>query len=66
MSGACGTHGEMRNACKILVGNPEGKRPVGRPKCRWEGLKEIVWSLVAEGTEQWRPLVNTVMNLGIP
>jgi len=36
MGGSCSTHGEMRSACKILVGEPEGKRPFGRPRCRWE------------------------------
>jgi hypothetical protein len=41
-------HGEQRNAYRILVGNPEGKRPLGRPRRRWEvnikmGLREIGW-----------------------
>jgi len=35
MDGACGTHGEMRNAYEILVGKPQGKRPLGRPRCGW-------------------------------
>jgi hypothetical protein len=33
--------GEMRNAYKILVGKSEGKKPLGRPRCGWEGLREI-------------------------
>jgi hypothetical protein len=32
---ACSTNGEMRNACRLLVGNPEGRRPLGRPRHRW-------------------------------
>jgi hypothetical protein len=36
MVGACSTYGEKRNACRILVGKPEGKRPLGRPRRRWE------------------------------
>jgi hypothetical protein len=34
MSKACSRHGEKRNAYRVLVGEPEGKRPVGRPRCR--------------------------------
>jgi hypothetical protein len=36
VSGACSTHGEERNAYRIFVGKPEGKRPLGRPRRRWE------------------------------
>jgi hypothetical protein len=35
MGRACSTNGEKRNACRILVGKPEGKRPLGRTRCRW-------------------------------
>jgi hypothetical protein len=35
MSRACSTNGEKRNECRILVGMPERKRPLGRPSCRW-------------------------------
>jgi hypothetical protein len=68
--------GETRNACRILVGKPEGKRPLGRPRCRWVDnikmdLREIGWNgmywiELALGRDQWRALVNTVMNLGVP
>jgi hypothetical protein len=68
--------GEKRNAYRILVGNPEGKRPLGIPRHRWEGnirvdLREIGWGGVdwiclAQDRDQWRALVNTVMNLGVP
>jgi hypothetical protein len=67
---------EIRNAYKILVGNPEGKRPLGRHTRRWEdnikmGLTIIEWKIVerihlVRDTDQWRDLVNTVINLQIP
>jgi hypothetical protein len=63
----------MRNACKILVGKPEGKRACGKPRRRWEGnirvkFREIDWKVVnwihlARGRMQWPALENTVMNL---
>jgi hypothetical protein len=45
---ACGTYGDRRAAYRVLVGRSEGKRPCGRPRCRWEehtkvGLKEVQW-----------------------
>jgi hypothetical protein len=48
MGGACSTNGAKRNVCVILVGNPEGKRPLGRPRRKWVnnikmGLREIRW-----------------------
>jgi hypothetical protein len=67
---------ERRNAYRILVGKPEGKRPLGRPRCRWvDNIKmdliEIGWDGIdriglAQDSDQWRALVNTVMNLRIP
>jgi hypothetical protein len=68
--------GETRNACRILVGKPEGKRPQGRPRRRWVDnirmdLREIGWNgtdwiYLAQDRDQWRALVNTVINLRVP
>jgi hypothetical protein len=59
-----------------LAGKPEGKRPLGRPRGRWEDnirmdLREILWEGVdwihlVQDRDQWRALVNTVMNLRVP
>jgi hypothetical protein len=50
VGGACGTHGEGRNVYRVLVGKPEGKRPLGSPRRRWEDgikmdLREIGWGV---------------------
>jgi hypothetical protein len=68
--------GEKRNAYRILVGIPEEKKPLGRPRRRWVDnitmdLREIVWDGMnwidlAQNRDQWRALVNTVMNLRVP
>jgi hypothetical protein len=67
---------ENRNAYRILEGKPEGKRPLGRPRRRWEdnikmGLKETGWGGMdwidlVQDRDQWRALVNTVMNFRVP
>jgi hypothetical protein len=68
--------GEKRNAYRILVGKPEGRRPLGRPRRRWVDnikidLREIgwvgmYWIDLAQDRDQWRTVVNTVMNLRVP
>jgi hypothetical protein len=68
--------GERRNAYRTLVGKPEGKRPLGRPRRTWVDnikmdLREIGWGGMdwidlAQDRDQWRALVNTLMNLRVP
>jgi len=68
--------GEGRGVYRILVGKPEGKRPLGRPRHRWEDtikidLKEVGcggrdWIELTQGRNRWRALVNAVMNLRVP
>jgi hypothetical protein len=62
--------GDKRNSYRILVGKPERKRPLRRPKCRWVqnfkmNLREIGWDDI-ECIDQWRALVNMVTNLWVP
>jgi hypothetical protein len=68
--------GENRNACRLLVGKPEGKRPLGRPRrtcvdnIRMD-LAEVEWGDVdwiglAQDRNRWRALVNSVLNLRVP
>jgi hypothetical protein len=68
--------GEKRNAYGLLVGKPEGKRPLGRPRRRWldnirMDLVEVVcgdvdWIGLAQDGDRWRALVNLVLNLRVP
>jgi hypothetical protein len=60
---------------KVLVGKPEGKRPLGRPRRRWEdgirmefretGLGGVDWILLAQDRDRWRAMVSAVMNLRV-
>jgi hypothetical protein len=65
MGGACSTDGEKRNAYRLLVGKPEGKRLLGRPGRRWvEG--DVDWIGLTRDRNRWRALVNSVLNLRVP
>jgi hypothetical protein len=67
--------GEERNVYKVLVGKPEGKRPLGRPRRRWEdgiimdlretGLGGVDWIRLSQDRDRWRAVVSAVMNLRV-
>jgi hypothetical protein len=68
--------GKGRGVYRVLVGRPKGKRPVGRPRNRWEdnlkldlreiGINGANWIQLAQDRVQWRAFVNMVMNLRVP
>jgi len=68
--------GHGRGVYRVLVGKPEGKRPLGRPRRRWEdnikmdlqevGCGRMDWIELAQDRDRWRALVSTVMNLWVP
>jgi hypothetical protein len=76
MGRSCSTNGEEDNAHRILVGKPERKRPLGRPRrscvdnvktnLRERGWGGMDWIDLAQDKDQWRTLVSTVMNLRVP
>jgi hypothetical protein len=76
LAGNVGRMGERRGVYRVVVGKPEGKRPLGRPRFRWENnikmdLQEVgcggmEWVELAQDRDSWRALVSTVMNLRIP
>jgi hypothetical protein len=67
--------GKKRGAYRILVGRPEGRRQLGRPRRRWENnikmdLQEVGWGMdwieLAQGRNRWGAVVNAVLNLRVP
>jgi hypothetical protein len=75
VGGECGTHGRGEKVCKVLVGKPEGKRPLGRPRRRWEdgirmylreiGLGGVDWIRLSQDRDRWRAVVSAVMKLRV-
>jgi len=74
MGGACSSYGEKSNAYRVSVGKLEGKRPLGRPKRRWEdiemdlkeaGWKDVQWINLAKDRDKQMAAVNRVMKLRV-
>jgi hypothetical protein len=69
-SGHVARLGEKRNAYRLLVGTPEGRRPLGSPRRRWVDnirmdLVEVGWIVLTQDRNRWRALVNSVSNLRV-
>jgi len=76
MGWACGVYGWRLGVYRVLVGKPEGKRPLGRPRRRWVdnirmdlkevGCGNVDWIGLAQDRDRWRTLVSAVMKLRVP
>jgi len=76
MGWACGAYGREKGVYRVLVGKPEGRRPLGRPRRRWVdtirmdlqevGCEYMDWTGLAQDRDRWRTLVSAVMNLRVP
>jgi hypothetical protein len=76
MGGVCSTYGERRGIYRVLVGKPEGKRLLGKPRLRWEddikmdfqkvGYGGMDWIDLARDRDRWWTVVNSAMNLRVP
>jgi hypothetical protein len=76
MGGPCSTNGEKSNAYRLLVGKPEVKRSLGRPRRRLVdsirmdlgevGWGDVDWIVLAQDRNRWRAVVNSVLNLRVP
>jgi hypothetical protein len=76
MGGPCSTNGEKRNTYRLLVGKPEGMKPLGRPRRMWVdnikidlgevGLGDVGWIGLAKDRDRWRAVVYSVLNLRVP
>jgi hypothetical protein len=75
-AGHVASMGKKKNACRFLVGKPEGRRPVGRPRHRWVdnirmhlvevGWGDMDWIGLARDRDRWGALVNLVLNFRVP
>jgi len=76
MGWACGAYGRGEGVYRVLMGKPEGRRPMGRPRRRFVdnmrmdlqevGCGYMDWIGLAQGTDRWRTLVGSVMNIRVP
>jgi hypothetical protein len=67
MGWACDAYGGGENVHRVLVGKPEGKKPLGRPRRRWEdNIKRDLQEVGGGCGDRWRALVSRVMNFRVP